>query len=120
CWFHVSPFLPFVLLFFCNATPPTAISPLSLHDALPIFPFVRKYFRSDSAYAARLARRSPPVHTLAHCFTAPLVRPAMNSRWRERDRKSTRLNSSHEWISYAVFCLKKKKEKQKHRTQHTK
>src|SRR5438105_6592379 len=27
----------------------------------------------------------------------------------ERDRKSTRLNSSHEWISYAVFCLKKKK-----------
>src|SRR5438105_8179994 len=30
---------------------------------------------------------------------------------RERDRKSTRLNSSHEWISYAVFCLKKKKNK---------
>src|SRR5438105_10232216 len=30
-----------------------------------------------------------------------------------RDRKSTRLNSSHEWISYAVFCLKKKKKKQK-------
>src|SRR5438105_8507029 len=29
------------------------------------------------------------------------------------DRKSTRLNSSHEWISYAVFCLKKKKEKRK-------
>src|SRR5438105_8422178 len=31
------------------------------------------------------------------------------------DRKSTRLNSSHEWISYAVFCLKKKKKKKKHR-----
>src|SRR5438105_12463608 len=30
---------------------------------------------------------------------------------RSRDRKSTRLNSSHEWISYAVFCLKKKKKK---------
>src|SRR5438105_13900205 len=30
---------------------------------------------------------------------------------RHRDRKSTRLNSSHEWISYAVFCLKKKKKK---------
>src|SRR5438105_7960982 len=30
-----------------------------------------------------------------------------------RDRKSTRLNSSHEWISYAVFCLKKKKKKKK-------
>src|SRR6266536_5007052 len=32
-------------------------------------------------------------------------------RRRRRDRKSTRLNSSHEWISYAVFCLKKKKKK---------
>src|SRR5438105_9383842 len=31
----------------------------------------------------------------------------------DRDRKSTRLNSSHEWISYAVFCLKKKKKKKK-------
>src|SRR5438105_8599873 len=31
----------------------------------------------------------------------------------EKDRKSTRLNSSHEWISYAVFCLKKKKNKKK-------
>src|SRR5438105_12354875 len=31
--------------------------------------------------------------------------------WSRRDRKSTRLNSSHEWISYAVFCLKKKKKK---------
>src|SRR5438105_11498145 len=41
------------------------------------------------------------------------------------DRKSTRLNSSHEWISYAVFCLKKKKKKKKRiirkkRTQHQK
>src|SRR5438105_10467974 len=34
-----------------------------------------------------------------------------------RDRKSTRLNSSHEWISYAVFCLKKKKKQNKN--QHT-
>src|SRR5438105_15423761 len=32
---------------------------------------------------------------------------------RVQDRKSTRLNSSHEWISYAVFCLKKKKKKKK-------
>src|SRR5438105_11313281 len=34
---------------------------------------------------------------------------------RRRDRKSTRLNSSHEWISYAVFCLKKKKKKKKNK-----
>src|SRR5438105_6106432 len=36
-----------------------------------------------------------------------------------RDRKSTRLNSSHEWISYAVFCLKKKKNKPEQRMQAT-
>src|SRR5438105_8342234 len=35
----------------------------------------------------------------------------------EKDRKSTRLNSSHEWISYAVFCLKKKKKKKSINTQ---
>src|SRR5207247_4172981 len=46
--------------------------------------------------------------------------PATTSRHaRRRDRKSTRLNSSHEWISYAVFCLKKKKKKQKIRTTGT-
>src|SRR5438105_12725969 len=38
---------------------------------------------------------------------------------RARDRKSTRLNSSHEWISYAVFCLKKKKKKIKTITTYT-
>src|SRR5215207_11699234 len=37
-----------------------------------------------------------------------------------RDRKSTRLNSSHEWISYAVFCLKKKKKKKVHRPDRAK
>src|SRR5438105_11907696 len=37
-----------------------------------------------------------------------------------RDRKSTRLNSSHEWISYAVFCLKKKKKSRNMNTNHTK
>src|SRR5256885_12070602 len=40
--------------------------------------------------------------------TAPIMRPHSIGRWR-RDRKSTRLNSSHLVISYAVFCLKKKK-----------
>src|SRR6266508_5577344 len=41
-------------------------------------------------------------------------RPAARSRWRPRDRKSTRLNSSHVAISYAVFCLKKKKNSDEH------
>src|SRR2546427_7354290 len=44
-----------------------------------------------------------------------LPRPALSQRqrWRDPDRKSTRLNSSHSQISYAVFCLKKKKKKEK-------
>src|SRR2546427_6855845 len=41
---------------------------------------------------------------------------AADGRQRRRDRKSTRLNSSHSQISYAVFCLKKKKKKQVHET----
>src|SRR6266849_7219686 len=42
--------------------------------------------------------------------TGQRARPTVGC-WLEGDRKSTRLNSSHEWISYAVFCLKKKKKK---------
>src|SRR2546422_4222381 len=59
-------------------------------------------------------------HWLSSC---PSVAPAMqNLSYRgdpSRDRKSTRLNSSHGYISYAVFCLKKKKKKQQIYTQHT-
>src|SRR5437762_11190379 len=44
---------------------------------------------------------------------AQIRRPAQERRLRDRDRKSTRLNSSHRCISYAVFCLKKKKKKKK-------
>src|SRR5438034_3674496 len=43
----------------------------------------------------------------------------VTNRAAERDRKSTRLNSSHTVISYAVFCLKKKKKKKKHRKRKT-
>src|SRR2546429_5964526 len=46
--------------------------------------------------------------------TAPLLFTALGNRfWARGDRKSTRLNSSHGYISYAVFCLKKKKPKDK-------
>src|SRR5438105_5459180 len=75
--------------FLFNATSPTEIYTLSLHDALPIY----KAFVAG-ADIAEFADR-----------TAISQREVML----ERDRKSTRLNSSHEWISYAVFCLKKKK-----------
>src|SRR5258708_25112098 len=77
-------------LFFFNDTATTEIYTLSLHDALPI---------SETPW---------PV------ACAPLRRrPGSRSRRRRSaqagDRKSTRLNSSHQIISYAVFCLKKKK-----------
>src|SRR6266536_2889609 len=73
------------ICFFFNDTATAEIYTLSLHDALPIF-------------------RAPPESA------APdqVVQGAPGPR-EHQDRKSTRLNSSHEWISYAVFCLKKKK-----------
>src|SRR5438034_6219717 len=80
----------FHLFFFFNDTAPTEIYTLSLHDALPIsFGAVR---------SGRLAlddRHFAEVDEEAEVLL--------------RDRKSTRLNSSHTVISYAVFCLKKKK-----------
>src|SRR6476620_11910581 len=75
--------------FFFNDTGSTEIYTLSLHDALPI-----------SLAAAAVAAGSRVA-----CPPAPAVGTA------PRDRKSTRLNSSHVNISYAVFCLKKKKQK---------
>src|SRR5256885_15888052 len=76
------------LIFFFNDTATTEIYTLSLHDALPISP-VRKR-----------------VAFVAGNDGAGTVNPVYAS---ARDRKSTRLNSSHLVISYAVFCLKKKK-----------
>src|SRR5579864_9601035 len=78
-------------LFFFNDTATTEIYTLSLHDALPIFSPVGRH-RRDGAGTRRSAVAA--VDRAA----APAV----------RDRKSTRLNSSHMSISYAVFCLKKK------------
>src|SRR5258708_13604408 len=76
-------------LFFFNDTATTEIYTLSLHDALPISVLLRE--------------RS----------LLPLSRTRASERDQRaggaRDRKSTRLNSSHQIISYAVFCLKKKK-----------
>src|SRR5260221_14720881 len=83
-------YLPFSLHSFCffffNDTATTEIYTLSLHDALPI------------------SHPGIPWLSAPHCEKA-WSSPAM------ADRKSTRLNSSHTVISYAVFCLKKKKKK---------
>src|SRR6202040_2922162 len=73
-------------LFFFNDTATTEIYPLSLHDALPI---------------SRTPARHPFPRVCASSASGAL-------RWRCRDRKSTRLNSSHPSISDAVFCLKKR------------
>src|SRR5690348_17631852 len=83
-------------LFFFNDTATTEIYTLSLHDALPICG------SGDQPAAVRAHRGPARLHD-----RRPARRP------RGEDRKSTRLNSSHPSISYAVFCLKKKK-KQKH------
>src|SRR3712207_7516907 len=84
------------IFFFFNDTATTEIYTLSLHDALPISARRRHRRRRDGA--ARRRRR-------ARLGRLALGRPGSDP----EDRKSTRLNSSHANISYAVFCLKKKK-----------
>src|SRR5438270_9883634 len=76
------------LFFFFNDTATTEIYTLSLHDALPIF-------RGEILYIGK----------------ALVLADRVRSYFLKGDRKSTRLNSSHSQISYAVFCLKKKKKK---------
>src|SRR2546429_6998120 len=76
--------------FFFNDTATTEIYTLSLHDALPISAPPRPPGPPGPVPRRRSPRRRGPA----------------------RDRKSTRLNSSHGYISYAVFCLKKKKKHQ--------
>src|SRR5207249_9920826 len=92
-----------ILLFFFNATATTEIYTLSLHDALPIC--ARRgplRPREDQAPHPRVPRGEEAQPERQE--PDPVLRRAA---W--GDRKSTRLNSSHVSISYAVFCLKKKK-----------
>src|SRR5690606_41753767 len=87
--------LPSFLFFFGIGTRTPVIYTLSLHDALPIC-------RRRCSGARRLR---------ASLMTgAPVSSRPCTDRSDRRDRKSTRLNSSHVKISYAVFCLKKKKQ----------
>src|SRR5256885_11795944 len=81
--------------FFFNDTATTEIYTLSLHDALPI--------------SAAAGTRGPEGEGRADRGRRRGHRAGRAGAGRERDRKSTRLNSSHLVISYAVFCLKKKK-----------
>src|SRR5699024_12334828 len=85
-------------LFFSNAPSAPEIYTLSLHDALPIL----------GAHTVRCGA-SPPSSLLS----GVPVGVGRTDHFHERDRKSTRLNSSHVSISYAVFCLKKKRSKRR-------
>src|SRR3712207_7207449 len=94
-----------MLFFFFNDTATTEIYTLSLHDALPICTFC------DRRAAPRLvAGRRATVGCRDGRRRALL--PGGVRQEGSADRKSTRLNSSHANISYAVFCLKKKNNKE--------
>src|SRR3712207_6890880 len=94
------------LFFFFNDTATTEIYTLSLHDALPICH--RELAVEDvGRVVGHVPRRREALRELALRGRHRSARPVPG----DRDRKSTRLNSSHANISYAVFCLKKKKSK---------
>src|SRR5437764_9583621 len=100
-------------MIFFTVPAPTDIYPLSLYDALPIFcnarilrdtPFRNSYIQcaaSDDGTSIGAA-----LYVWHVLLGKPRVGPVLHSAF--GDRKSTRLNSSHRCISYAVFCLKKK------------
>src|SRR2546430_16535851 len=91
--------------FFFNDTATPEIYPLSLHDALPISPRVPRQsaIGCDCMHACSSWPTAAATAWLSSSQISPSARPFCT------DRKSTRLNSSHSQISYAVFCLKKKK-----------
>src|SRR5207244_9648665 len=106
----------FVSVLFILGVPISLIYTLSLHDALPILVvralqeldvhqrfFHGRRLRETEAGAFSIGRIRGP-----YLIVARTVRRTTEPRRASRDRKSTRLNSSHQIISYAVFCLKKK------------
>src|SRR5690606_41277083 len=93
-----------LLLHFLFDAPPTAeIYTLSLHDALPISDITG---RKSSFPAAKMVLLTAVANTLEGKIV--VEGSSRVSAFGNSDRKSTRLNSSHVKISYAVFCLKKK------------
>src|SRR5207244_11330002 len=109
-------------LFFFSSSPPSPplLSPLSLHDALPIFlcagAFNTPKLLMLSGVGDADSLRKHGIDVVAdvrevgrHLQNHPGVDVQYTTNSEDSDRKSTRLNSSHQIISYAVFCLKKKK-----------
>src|SRR5256885_2092868 len=102
------------IFFFFNDTATTEIYTLSLHDALPIYryrptpvPIDREKTKGNEEWQALTY---PFISFVSSCslFLILKTRPSATRLRLKIDRKSTRLNSSHLVISYAVFCLKKK------------
>ena len=113
--------LLFFFFFFFNDTATTEIYTLSLHDALPIYLVIileysvvlhQSKCRVNVQYLNVGFQPSIEVLYGTHALH---IRGKVD----RRDRKSTRLNSSHTVISYAVFCLKKKKTNTTHKNIHT-
>src|SRR5699024_12786742 len=93
---------------------PAVVYPLSLHDALPIFPGSVLYLRALSIGAPAILLFIS-LRSVCEGVSKPL--PITIVSGVGLDRKSTRLNSSHVSISYAVFCLKKKKRNKRDSTE---
>src|SRR5206468_12133441 len=107
------------LFFHFTAPAPTETHTLSLHDALPISSSerARRFSRRERRRTAKIAAESVAATADPISMPSRVLRPKISfaaspARTAVRavptDRKSTRLNSSHDQISYAVFCLKKK------------
>src|SRR3712207_6957506 len=95
--------------FFFNDTATTEIYTLSLHDALPIFrqeANVEHHVGVQDAAVLESERHDVDDHLVAVAFTKRVDQPLAELM---EIGRATRLNSSHANISYAVFCLKKKK-----------
>src|SRR3712207_7473090 len=106
-------YICWLIFFFFNDTATTEIYTLSLHDALPIY--LPDHFTRQFSPMLALAVAAQVTTTLRFATTM------LDNDFRHPeviDRKSTRLNSSHANISYAVFCLKKKDNHVRHVVQH--
>src|SRR5204863_7490551 len=103
--------------FFFNHTATTEIYTLSLHDALPIWTDAEGAAGQGKSPSVGLIQRNAVLRQGASVKRGNCGGRDTPNRWNAtikplseaKDRKSTRLNSSHVEISYAVFCLKKKK-----------
>src|SRR2546429_5374022 len=100
--------LTYLHFFFFNDTATTEIYTLSLHDALPIFGprCTAAVGTTTTCFIVSISRRTLmncPGHSCSSALGNSALRRIVPVVW--SDRKSTRLNSSHGYISYAVFCL---------------